>query len=389
MKKIVSILIMTLLIATSLSVIGHINEKEPSVILKNQGYIKDNQKITISVNNEANVLWENGMHYYTFFPTQWDSLYPFDCNMADDFIFEETTAITGVNWIGGYMNPANDGDFDWNITFYEDAGDGNKPGILLDKQIFTNEESHETYIEFIENPEDPRGDGYIFSYWVDLAQPILFSAGEKYWISIQGLGKFPPQSTWAAHAPIVNHNFVIQSNYFDWPEWTDYIDDWPIIMDTCFQLTGEGDEPIPDLEGGGSLQFEEVPAGKLVNGTITIRNTGDIGSMLEWKVQSVPEDWGENWNIRWIFNDEVNPDEGGFVGTTNPEEIFIELQTPNGKNTEYTGVIVLENADDTDDTCTINVVCKTPKNKAIPTQILHFVENHPFLFKLLKTFLEI
>jgi hypothetical protein len=382
MKKIVGIFIVTLLIVTSLPVIGHINERHPNLII-NIITLNNNQKNTISVNNDGNVLWDNGMHYHGYYPSQWDPLFPFDCIMADDFIFEETTLITGVNWIGGYMNPADDGDFDWNITFYEDAGDGNKPGTVLYKQIFTNEESHETYIEFIENPEDPRGDGYVYSYWVDLEQPITFSGGEKYWITIQGLGGFPPQSTWGTNAPTVNHNFVIQSNYFEWPDWTDYIVDWQIIFDTCFQLIGEGDEPVPDLEGDGSLHFEDVTPGSFVNGTITISNVGDIGSMLEWEVQSVPEDWGENWKVRWLFNDEINPDEGGFVGTTNPEEIFIEVQTPDEKNSEFTGEIVLVNVNNPEDAVTISVVCNTPRIKVLQTSLFGFLEKYPTIYSII------
>jgi hypothetical protein len=388
MKKVIGVFIVMLLIATVVPAVGTMNEKEPYLII-NKPTLNNNQKNTISINNDGNVLWDNGLHYHGYFPTQWDPLFPFDCIMADDFLFEETTIITGVNWIGGYMNPANDGDFDWNITFYEDAGDGNKPGNVLDKQIFTNEESHETYIEFIEDPEDHRGDGYVYSYWVDLKKPITFSGGEKYWITIQGLGGFPPQSTWGSHAPIVNHNFVIQSNYFEWPDWTDYIVDWQIIYDTCFQLIGEGDEPVPNLDGDGSLQFEDVPTGALVNGTITIRNIGDIGSMLEWEVQSVPEEWGENWKVRWLYDGEINPDEGGFVGTTNLEEIFIEVQTPDEKNSDFTGEIFLVNVDNPGDTITISVVCNTPRGKILQMPLLRFLENYPALYSIISQLLQL
>jgi len=364
MKKIVSILIMTLLIATSLSVMGHINEKEPELIVvfnnPNIGY-HNGYSSTI---NEGTVLWDNGMHYYNYFGSQWDPEYPLDIINADDFQFEETTIITSVNWIGGYFNPCEDGDFDWNVSFYTDGVDGDIPGEIIYKEIFLNEDVHETYVGFFEGPEEIYN-SYIFSYTVNLAEPISFNAGEKYWLSIQGLGAFPPQTHWALHIPAIEHNIFIKSNYFDWPEWTDITE--TIVgtpCDACFQLLGEGTPVEADLEGGGNLNWE-VKAGSTINGTVSIRNDGDVGSMLEWEIQSVPQNWGTNWTVRWSINETTAPFEGGFVGATNPETIFVQVKAPDEKNKEFTGEIVLVNSDNPDDTCIINVVCKTPKSREL------------------------
>jgi len=363
--KIIGILVITLLIATVIPAVGILNEKEPLFIGDNFKLGMYYQKDYTSANLEGSILWDNGMHYHGFFGSQWDPAYPLDVINADDFQFDEAKSITNVNWIGGYFNPCEDGDFDWNITFYTDGVEGNIPGEVFYKEIFPNSEVHETYIGFFEGPEDGL-DSYIFSYWVDLAEPITFNSGQKYWISIQGLGAFPPQTHWALHIPSVNHNVFIQSNYFGWPDWTDILDT-PLSFsyDACFQLVGDGDPVAADLEGKGGIVWENVCVGSIINDTIEISNIGDTGSMLEWKVQSVPEEWGINWSVRWYFNGLTAPFEGGFVGTTKSEVLLVEVQAPDEKNKEFTGEIVLVNSDNPDDTCTINLVCKTPKSREL------------------------
>jgi hypothetical protein len=302
--------------------------------------------------SKANVVWDNGMHYDSFVASQWDALMNFDAIAADDFQFEETTDVTDVHWIGGYWNPAEDGDFDWNVSFYTDRGDGNAPGAKIFEQVFPNADVHETFIEEID------GDWY-YSYSVDFIDPITFTGGEKYWVSFQGVGAFPPQSHWSGHGLLyVLHEAVFQSDYFGYPDWVDITELMDGPGDGCFQLTGEGDPVVADLDCDGDLRWEDIPPGGiLVNGTFTVINNGDFGSMLEWKA-TFP-DWGTNWTLNWTFYED-----GGFVGSSHPEEVYVEVTAPE-KTDKYSGEILLVNQDNNEDTCSISVYCKVPRTREI------------------------
>lgn len=324
--------------------------------------------------NRGVILWDNGMHYSGLVSCQWDATSGLDSLAADDFHFEVTTVISDVHWISGYWNPGEDGDFDWNVSFYMDRGDGNAPGAKIYKQVFPNAEVHETFIEEISGT-------LYFSYWVDLADPIPFTGGEKYWISIQGVGAFPPQSGMAGHNDtIVLHQGAFKSVYFGYPDWVNIEEILDVPADGCFQLTGDGEPVVPDLDCDGDLLWDEVTPGAKVNGTFVVINAGDTGSMLEWEVAEYPKDWGTNWTFI--------PD-GGFVGTTTSEEVFVEVEAPDEKNEEFEGDIVLVNSKNAADTCSIHIILKTPRSRAFNTfpLFLRFLENHPYMFPMLRQLL--
>jgi hypothetical protein len=389
MKKIIVILITMLLISTVIQVAGTINEKEKMYLLGSHDQLNHINNEYASSNIEGTVLWDNGLHYYGYISSQWDPQGDFECILADDFIFDDTTVITGINWNAGYLNPVSDGDFDFNITFYSDVGDGSMPGDILYKQVFSNDEVHETFLEFYEVPDNPIVNANIYNYWVDLVDPITFNGGEKYWISIQGIGVFPPQLAWCVHPPVVNHNFVIKSEYFGYSDWSNFLGDTPIYTDACFQLTGEGDEPIPDLEGGGNIVWEDVAINSMINGTVTISNVGDTGSIVEWQVQSVPQDWGINWSVRWYRLDEIADFEGGFVGTTDIETLIVQVLSPDEKNQEFSGEIVIANTDNPEDTITISIVCNTPRSKIYQMPLFRFFENCPSIYLIINKILKL
>ena len=97
---------------------------------------------------------------------------------------------------------------------------------------FPNAETHETYI----GPD--MGSGICYDYSVDLPTPVEFVANTKYWISIQGIGDFPPQSGWAMHNDsILLHEALFKSVYFGYPNWTNGSTVYGSPFDMCFQLT--------------------------------------------------------------------------------------------------------------------------------------------------------
>jgi hypothetical protein len=199
------------------------------ITLTSPGIAEGGERISPNKADPGGVVWDNGMNYDGLLTSQEDpaSDPPMDSRPADDFQFETDQIVADVHWIGGYWNEVVDGDFDWEITFYDDFGDGTKPGTEIYSHIFTNAEVNETHIinEF-------------YSYSVDLGTPLSCLAGTKYWISIRGIGAIPPQSGWAYHeTPITLHEAVIKSNYFGLPDWTNLSIALGVAADMCFQLT--------------------------------------------------------------------------------------------------------------------------------------------------------
>jgi hypothetical protein len=185
--------------------------------------------------SEYNVIWDNGMNFDGMISSQND-LMGFDCLPADDFSFTEKQIVRDVHWIGGYWNfysEPHDANFVWEITFYNDNGTGNQPGAVIAAFYFLNAETHVTKIFNTST-------SIYYNYSVDLPTPIEFEANTKYWVSIQGIGYFPPQSGWAYHySPLLLHEAVAKSAYFGYPDWTNVSEfSPPLTRDMCFQLTG-------------------------------------------------------------------------------------------------------------------------------------------------------
>jgi uncharacterized repeat protein (TIGR01451 family) len=91
--------------------------------------------------------------------------------------------------------------------------------------------------------------GY-YEMWVDLPENLMMYACEKYWISIWGVGQYPPQSGWGYHSdPILLQPAVWGSNYFGLTFWTPGYDVLGFDHDMCFQLTSKpGCDPSIDVE---------------------------------------------------------------------------------------------------------------------------------------------
>ena len=382
--KIICILVMTLLITTAvLPVIGIMNKKEKQIFTELYRFKTGIHENHINPNPASVVLWDNGLHYHGAIVSQYDeNHYTLNAIGADDFQFEETTVITDVHWMAYYLGPEFYG-IDWNVTFYMDRGDGNAPGEKIYEQFFPNSTIHQTFVEEIWN-------GMMFSCWVDLPDEIAFIGGEKYWISLQGIGWYFPYSYWGCHWPRVQHQLVWKSIAGGYLNWTNSNDLWGTYIDFCFQLTGEGEPVVPDIECEGELTWNKVPPGAVVNNSFLIYNNGDIGSMLHWEVESVPE-WG-NWKLNWTKIDQfgdpyVCSTNHGYVGATEPEEIFVEVKAPNKQLTKYEGEIVLINSNDPEDKCSISVILTTPRSKTINNPLLNWLQSHPNLFPILRQLL--
>jgi len=196
------------------------------------------------------VVWDNGMDYDGICSAQYDTGVPFESECADDFHFEEDTEVFDVHWIAAYWNGDNYNQvhWPWEIIFYHDDGSGTAPGNIYAGPYTYNPGSYTETI--IEDTGDPAS-GIYYKISVDLPENILFPACYKFWISIQGIGDFSPQSGWAFHFdPIKLHEAVFRSVYFGYPDWTPWSTVAPPDQrDLCFQLTKKVEcEPSIDVE---------------------------------------------------------------------------------------------------------------------------------------------
>ncbi len=240
------------------------------------------------------IVWDNGMEYYLMAAAQFDPVYGELGTTADDFHFAETTEVTDVHWVGGYWNTNyQTGDFDWNITFYYDRGDGEAPGtIYAGPFIIAWDEIGQELLE-------DTGTSIYYTLSADLPEIVTFEACEKFWISIRGEGAFPPQSGCCFQLAVQLHMAVWKSAYFGVPDWLDSDLQWTYgPMDLCFQLTGPLG-PVaptpPDIDGPG-----EGAAGTEL--CWTFHSSDENGDMVKYFI-----DWGDGTTDETDLSEQCTP----------------------------------------------------------------------------------
>jgi uncharacterized repeat protein (TIGR01451 family) len=128
----------------------------------------------------------------------------------------------------------------------------------------------------------------------------------------------------------------------------------------------------PNLYCSGSITLTDIEPGSTQTATITIENTGDPGSHLDWSIYEEPT-WGE-----WTFS----PNEGNDLTPEDGEQtIQVTLVVPDEKNGEFSGSIVIVNDDDSSDSCEISVSVATPHQYQHPfiQFLLNLIERFPIL----------
>ena len=119
-----------------------------------------------------------------------------DMYAYDDFTLASTTAITEVDWRGGYIYGAAYGHaFDFSITFYDSIAGGSQP-------LCTNPQLPEIYLAYYmvggtagETPAGVFGGTPMYDYRFVLPTPFQAVAGHKYWVRIEGFQ--PTYPDWA------------------------------------------------------------------------------------------------------------------------------------------------------------------------------------------------
>ena len=143
----------------------------------------------------------------------------------------------------------------------------------------------------------------------------------------------------------------------------------------AFILT-DGEPIITKLDSYGSLIWEDVIPSDNISGMFQIRNKGENGSVVHWKINTDDLPWGTKED--WTFSQEV-----GILSTRiDWINVYVNVTAPDKGPRRYKGTIAVENIMNPSDFCEIEVKCITPKtkdfNRFVPFQ--RFFENHPNLF---------
>ena len=323
------------------------------------------------------IVWDNGMQYGGLGASQEDTQYPLSFMCADDFMFDVPTEVCDVHWVGGYWNDDvnyNLVHWPWMITFYYDDGTGERPGqIYLGPFVFDDTQYTEVLLE--DNPPPDASIYYEFS--VDLLENYLFPPDEKFWIVIQGVGFFPPQSGWGLHQdPITLHEAVFKGELLGFPDWTDTYDVFGYSADMCFQLTTK-EEAIPAICcDPGIMTWSEIVPGSTVTGTFHVWNCGDDGSTLNWKVDTYPA---------WMSGAVFTPDSGSIVAPGAGTDVTFTFTAPTNQNQNFAGDVKVINEDDPSDYCEMSASLATPRMRGVHnTFFLRILEQFPNAFPLLR-----
>jgi len=216
-------------------------------------------------------------------------------------------------------------------------------------------------IEDYDNPDDSLP--LITDEWVEIVVEIDFESDIQtvYYNGDELLSKSWVDGSSGGGAK----NFACIDLYADQIESTSvYYDD--------FVLEGEA-AADPDLECSGSLSWVNASPGSTLTGSFTVENVGGAGSELDWEIVDTPS-WGD-----WTFDPEsgmdLTPEDGAIT-------IDVTCVAPNEKNQEFIGKIKIENLENSEDFCYIDISLTTPLSK--PVFVLQILERLLQIFPILE-----
>jgi hypothetical protein len=368
-KKIIGILICTLLIATAIPAVGSltIEKNNPARNSLNDNYDKsqESQKIINTMNQGA---------IFSQKPVTPDKTWNgFFSDIDQDFrSYENFWNVTnpicdihwwgfGAIWNGSHWNECDPTNMVFDITFYNDDGSG-KPGDVVCSYKDISPKIRSTGVEYEMLSAGPLK-LYYFEY--DLDPCCQLSNG---WVSVFKVSN-PNECIFA----------WMVSNDGDKQFWSQNISANMWITnawDLAFILT-DGDPINTKLECFGSLSWDDVVPGDNVAGMFQIRNNGESGSVIHWEIESYP-----TWSTNWTFN----PDHGLLTTEMDWINVYVNVTAPLKKNKKETGTVKVVNIMDSDDFCEIDVKLKTPKNKPYQkySEFQRFLESHPNLFPIIR-----
>jgi hypothetical protein len=351
--------------------------------------------LLIGTVNVALADWEPGDGHKMHFPqlpdpNGWDVDFH-DWWLGDDWMCSETGPVTDIHFWYSWVDDEVQ-DIPWiSVEIYSNnPGPPSTPHELLWSRLFQD-------VDFIIAGPWIGDQGWYHptslviehdhqEYWqiniVDIVDPFEQEEGVIYWLVIQmPYYSFPsPAIGWKTSEDHWNDNAVF-GNPGNWiPLWDPLSAVEPI--DFAFVITG-GDPPESDLDCDGDLGWNDVSIGDTVTGTFQVGNIGDPGSLLNWAVETTTlPAWGTNWTF--------TPASGTDLVAGGWTTVDVSVEAPMEKNKNFAGEIKVVNSDNSSDSCKINVILTTPRNKPfdmINFLFLRFLENHPYLFPVLRQML--
>jgi hypothetical protein len=235
----------------------------------------------------------------------------------DDVEWWGFQAIYSAGWIPGDPTGAV-----FEIKFYQDVGGA--PGSVV--KVFSNLTPAIVdlgYWNWVSN---------LYYFSVNLPEKVNLATG---WISIDNT--FTPDSSAMLWIDSSVGNLNALQNSVN------------LGINLAFNLTHT---PEANLDCDGDLSWDDIKPGSTVTGNFGVGNIGEIGSLLNWKVDSWPT-WGT-----WTFSP---PSGTGLLdGTWVP--VTVTVVAPAEKNKEFSGNVTVINVDDPSDYCIVPVYLKTPLN---------------------------
>jgi len=151
---------------------------------------------------------------------------------------------------------------------------------------------------------------------------------------------------------------------------------WDETANFCIKaLVGDYVPVVPDLECEGELSWPSVKPGEEVTGHFTVENIGDSYSLLDWEISEWPY-WGD-WTFTPLSGNNLKPEDGEV-------EVEVTVIAPEEMD-DFSGTIKIENKENPDDFCIIDVSLVTPVNQqSINSLFLRFLEQHPNIFPILR-----
>ena len=370
-KKIVGIFVCMLMVATAVSAVGTMNDKENLADLG----ICSNSLNEIATHNSITdggrgSLFMQLPQMPCFGAHCWESLVSdvgSGATSYDDF-WNVTSPICDVHWWGqcakfnGEWYTYDPAGMTFKIEFYAD--DNGKPGTLLYSYDSLIQVIIKTGIMYYAPPLDKYFELYYFEIDLDPCCEVLNG-----WITIQST--YCPSGGWFIW---INSTTGNNKSYQFWNGWI------PTIWDLSFILT-DGEPTYPDLECEGSLNWEKVKTKTNVTGSFKVRNNGNADSILNWNISSYPSDWGTNWTF--IPKASVLTTDMGWI------TIEVNVTAPEKKG-EFTGKIKVVNAINSSDYCEIDVYLKTPRSKLVNDQtFFRLLERFQNIFLILQYLLSV
>jgi N-acetylneuraminic acid mutarotase len=180
--------------------------------------------------------------YYSTYASQWDSVYPFEAEFADNFTVSRDFVIDSAVWWGGYWNGDPSVPIGFFIKIYEDSTGFNMPKST---PVFTTRV----------NSFNEADVGGFYRYGASFPG-FLATAGQTYWIVFQSILIFPPQwgnnGSWPSNTPGWGDG---QQGYMRFPligytNWTPATSIFSNPIEASFQLFGSALDILWDFETG-------------------------------------------------------------------------------------------------------------------------------------------